>query len=605
MLHSFEEIQGNYMFSTWPVSPYKDPEASGVAVRLSFLDGFVLSGPISVCDAECLANDAEESRQRISTTVFCMNIGKEICIFTQDSEDIPIDRRVFKAPPTCHSFKPGCKDGSLLIGLGSGEIQLICPLRKDCCKVYNEDKTIEKTGVTCVLWVPNSPHQFLVSHSSGCLYLYDEKLLPVASPPSYDLFKEGVGFSGYMRSYFAGLLCVDWSSDGRFVVVGGQDDLVTVWSMAERAVICRGQGHRSWVSTVRFDPYLTPIFTNSPPECCQSISSSRSHTKSAMNMNDNCAIKAAITMDSNGHENSFISRTYRIGSVGQDTMFCLWDLTEDVIRQGVLFIRESALSLALESHSNSCKTESSNAAAAFSNDATGLIGSSNTGRSSLRLTLSNKHNCRLATGQNAVSSVRSRNVSTLLGFLTFGKRRSTTHSSHTAVGSLRRQFGPPLSPEQQRVTGYASNSSGGDSPAQDRWNTSNGVSSNSSSLCRPTDPSCMFDMNDLSVFGSPMCPRFGDVPILEPLVCRTMHQHRLTDLVFRRNTVHVVCQQGLIRSWSRPSPSKEGDYLDEPLIDDLGVPCAIGLSDTGSFYSSSDPHSKRMDVSQSNLTSLT
>ncbi|CAH8605518.1 unnamed protein product [Dicrocoelium dendriticum] len=549
MLHSFEEIQGNYMFSTWPVSPYKDPEASGVAVRLSFLDGFVLSGPISVCDAECLANDAEESRQRISTTVFCMNIGKEICIFTQDSEDIPIDRRVFKAPPTCHSFKPGCKDGSLLIGLGSGEIQLICPLRKDCCKVYNED--------------------------------------------------------GYMRSYFAGLLCVDWSSDGRFVVVGGQDDLVTVWSMAERAVICRGQGHRSWVSTVRFDPYLTPIFTNSPPECCQSISSSRSHTKSAMNMNDNCAIKAAITMDSNGHENSFISRTYRIGSVGQDTMFCLWDLTEDVIRQGVLFIRESALSLALESHSNSCKTESSNAAAAFSNDATGLIGSSNTGRSSLRLTLSNKHNCRLATGQNAVSSVRSRNVSTLLGFLTFGKRRSTTHSSHTAVGSLRRQFGPPLSPEQQRVTGYASNSSGGDSPAQDRWNTSNGVSSNSSSLCRPTDPSCMFDMNDLSVFGSPMCPRFGDVPILEPLVCRTMHQHRLTDLVFRRNTVHVVCQQGLIRSWSRPSPSKEGDYLDEPLIDDLGVPCAIGLSDTGSFYSSSDPHSKRMDVSQSNLTSLT
>lgn len=719
MLHSFEEIEGNYMFSTWPVSPYKDPEASGVAVRLSFLDGFVLSGPISVCDAEGLANDAEESRQRISTTVFCMNIGKEICIFTQDSEDIPIDRRVFKAPPTCHSFKPGCKDGSLLIGLGSGEIQLICPLRKDCCKVYNEDKTIEKTGVTCVLWVPNSPHQFLVSHSSGCLYLYDEKLLPVASPPSYDLFKEGVGFSvhtckakstrnpiyrwmfglnshffagpclgsldgapkhtfrsvmtnghshktatngahlemftgsinsshaqsygedsaainqfafspcgaylalvtqdgylrvleyhemelyGYMRSYFAGLLCVDWSSDGRFVVVGGQDDLVTVWSMAERAVICRGQGHRSWVSTVRFDPYLTPIFTNSPPECCQSISSSRSHTKSAMNMNDNCAIKAAITMDSNGHENSFISRTYRIGSVGQDTMFCLWDLTEDVIRQGVLFIRESALSLALESHSNSCKMESSNAAAAFSNDATGLIGSSTTGRSSLRLTLSNKHNCRLATGQNAVSSVRSRNVSTLLGFLTFGKRRSTTHSSHTAVGSLRRQFGPPLSPEQQRATGYASNSSGGDSPAQDRWNTSNGVSSNSSSLCRPTDPSCMFDMNDLSVFGSPMCPRFGDVPILEPLVCRTMHQHRLTDLVFRRNTVHVVCQQGLIRSWSRPSPSKEGDYLDEPLIDDLGVPCAIGLSDTGSFYSSSDPHSKRMDVSQSNLTSLT
>lgn len=29
---------------------------------------------------------------------------------------------------------------------------------------------------------------------------------------------------------------------------------------------------------------------------------------------------------------------FRIGSVGQDTLFCLWDLTEDVIRQGVQFV---------------------------------------------------------------------------------------------------------------------------------------------------------------------------------------------------------------------------------------------------------------------------
>lgn len=63
---------------------------------------------------------------------------------------------------------------------------------------------------------------------------------------------------GFMRSYFAGLLCVDWSPDSRFVVVGGQDDLITVWSMQYRSVICRGEGHRSWVSTVRFDPYLCP-----------------------------------------------------------------------------------------------------------------------------------------------------------------------------------------------------------------------------------------------------------------------------------------------------------------------------------------------------------
>ncbi|VDQ10253.1 unnamed protein product [Trichobilharzia regenti] len=61
-----------------------------------------------------------------------------------------------------------------------------------------------------------------------------------------------------MRSYFGGLLCVDWSPDSLFIVTGGQDDLITIWSVLDRAVICRGQGHKSWVSMVRFDPYLCP-----------------------------------------------------------------------------------------------------------------------------------------------------------------------------------------------------------------------------------------------------------------------------------------------------------------------------------------------------------
>lgn len=61
-----------------------------------------------------------------------------------------------------------------------------------------------------------------------------------------------------MRSYFGGLLCVDWSPDSLFVVTGGQDDLITIWSVRERAVICRGQGHKSWISMVRFDPFMCP-----------------------------------------------------------------------------------------------------------------------------------------------------------------------------------------------------------------------------------------------------------------------------------------------------------------------------------------------------------
>ena len=60
---------------------------------------------------------------------------------------------------------------------------------------------------------------------------------------------------GRARSYFGGFLCVCWSPDGKYVVCGGEDDLVTVYSIEEKRVMVRGQGHKSWVSVVAFDPY--------------------------------------------------------------------------------------------------------------------------------------------------------------------------------------------------------------------------------------------------------------------------------------------------------------------------------------------------------------
>lgn len=55
-----------------------------------------------------------------------------------------------------------------------------------------------------------------------------------------------------------------------------------------------------------------------------------------------------------------------------------------------------------------------------------------------------------------------------------------------------------------------------------------------------------------SIFGSPLCPRISDVPILEPLVCTRILKDRVTDLVFRRDTIHIVDQQGLFLAWQRP-----------------------------------------------------
>lgn len=35
--------------------------------------------------------------------------------------------------------------------------------------------------------------------------------------------------------------------DGKYILTGGEDDLVQVWSMDDRKIIAWGEGHNSWV----------------------------------------------------------------------------------------------------------------------------------------------------------------------------------------------------------------------------------------------------------------------------------------------------------------------------------------------------------------------
>ncbi|KAI5294804.1 hypothetical protein KEM52_003162 [Ascosphaera acerosa] len=57
------------------------------------------------------------------------------------------------------------------------------------------------------------------------------------------------------HAYYGGLNCVAWSPDGKYLVTGGQDDLVTIWSMREKRLVARCQGHTSFVRAVAFDPF--------------------------------------------------------------------------------------------------------------------------------------------------------------------------------------------------------------------------------------------------------------------------------------------------------------------------------------------------------------
>ncbi|ODA75862.1 hypothetical protein RJ55_08503 [Drechmeria coniospora] len=79
------------------------------------------------------------------------------------------------------------------------------------------------------------------------------------------------------NSYYGGLTCVCWTPDGKYVLTGGQDDLVSIWSVSDAALVARCQGHESWVTALAFDPWR-----------CD-------------------------------------DRNYRFGSVGEDGRLCLWD----------------------------------------------------------------------------------------------------------------------------------------------------------------------------------------------------------------------------------------------------------------------------------------
>ncbi|XP_038512548.1 dystrophia myotonica WD repeat-containing protein isoform X3 [Canis lupus familiaris] len=246
----------------------------------------------------------------------------------------PIDKRIYKGTqPTCHDFNQftaATETISLLVGFSAGQVQYLDLIKKDTSKLFNEERLIDKTKVTYLKWLPESESLFLASHASGHLYLYNVSHPCASAPPQYSLLKQGEGFAvyaakskaprnplakwavgegplnefafspdgrhlacvsqdgclrvfhfdsmllrGLMKSYFGGLLCVCWSPDGRYVVTGGEDDLVTVWSFAEGRVVARGHGHKSWVNAVAFDPYTTRA------EEAAAASGDASHTRRA------------------------------------------------------------------------------------------------------------------------------------------------------------------------------------------------------------------------------------------------------------------------------------------------------------------------------------
>jgi len=107
------------------------------------------------------------------------------------------------------------------------------------------------------------------------------------------------------RSYFGGYLCVSWSQDSRFVVCGGEDDLVEIFSIADNCLVAFGEGHRSWVSDLAF----LSVTEQSHGEANKAGSGEEDEAEG----------------DTDISSERLQTRMYKFLSVGQDTQVALWE----------------------------------------------------------------------------------------------------------------------------------------------------------------------------------------------------------------------------------------------------------------------------------------
>ncbi|KAL2915827.1 hypothetical protein HK105_204528 [Polyrhizophydium stewartii] len=265
------------------------------------------------------------------TTYVLYNIGRSFFwadMFSKSQNPLSIIQ--FKDSfVTCHDANPLTRETmDSVLGFSTGDILWYSPISGKMLRL-NRQGVMHKMAVTSIKWLPGSDSQFMAGFEDGSILFFDKDFedQPFSAPQtnedfmvwrpgkqqkhnpiaywkgakkaitaiSFSLDCQNVAFTSLdgtlkvvdyfdgklldtHKSYFGGLTCVAWSPDGKFIIAGGQDDLVSVWTFRGR-IVARCQGHSSWVTGVAFDHH----------RCTD--------------------------------------RNYRFGSVGEDTRLCLWDFS--------------------------------------------------------------------------------------------------------------------------------------------------------------------------------------------------------------------------------------------------------------------------------------
>ncbi|CAD5207073.1 unnamed protein product [Bursaphelenchus okinawaensis] len=573
-------------------------------VRVSFIrvpQSIPIEQAETSIQGECASIPDDESHvvERIA-----FNIGREL--FVYDFENLsgtldwskPLDKRIYKGTfPTCHDFNQETLTSTrchLVVGFSAGQIQLVDPFQKEypTSKLYNEERLIEKSAVTCIKWIPGYPQQFVASHQSGYLYVYNEEYPTSSVAPMYNIVKQSdhatvytmknrpnknpvkriqigkgainqfefaphstdlfavVGQDGFMRifrfsqmellcqmrSYFGGLLSLSWSPDQKLIATGGEDDLLTVFSLAENRVLCRGQGHKSWISQVAFDPYInnkyngqsngffngkplndqinvgsasstedlktlvTPEVTRhfrpqngEPQENGNRIPNTvqeeklRNRLGSLVMKPTSSMCKSEESLAQNGHPHDDESIFYRIGTVSHDTQLCLWDVGTEILRY-------QAKDAGQKEMISSMATTTTSVSGTLINNLTDVATRSTDARGTYEspvMAFANEEPSTTSSGGKEAKETRASKPRRFLHkrVLSFGNRHNnsserSTRSSRPSSTLSTQSNGPTLSPI--------------DAPA--------------------IDPA-------IQLFGTPQCPRMDAVPVIEPLVLVCSQRH--------------------------------------------------------------------------------
>ncbi|KAJ3428497.1 hypothetical protein M0812_23820 [Anaeramoeba flamelloides] len=161
----------------------------------------------------------------------------------------------------------------------------------------------------------------------------------------FDLNKDKIYFN--FKSLFGGFTCLSWFINDKFILTGGEDDLISLWDLEKKSLIARCFGHNSWIRSVKFDlPYMNLNGEENENE----------HEHGNLGESRNLKHSNNSINTSKIEKNNDI---FRFGSVGEDGFFCLYEVKYHFKSQSNLQSRSKSKN-SVEYTSNSTSTPNSN-----------------------------------------------------------------------------------------------------------------------------------------------------------------------------------------------------------------------------------------------------